>query len=177
MDEKRLKEVLEAHAEWMRTRFKVKPKGCMADLCRANLRMANLYGADLRRADLRMADLCEAIGIHLACPEVGEFIGFKKAIAEDCGYLARVIVELRVLEDAKRSSATGRKCRCDKAKVLSITSLDGDKKYQSAFSIWDDTFIYNVGDIVSVDDFDKNRWQECAQGIHFFITRREAVDY
>jgi hypothetical protein len=38
-------------------------------------------------------------------------------------------------------------------------------------------FAYKVGDMVSVDDFDTNRWNECAPGIHFFITRQEAVDY
>ena len=25
--------------------------------------------------------------------------------------------------------------------------------------------------------FDTNRWNECAPGIHFFITRQEAVNY
>lgn len=30
---------------------------------------------------------------------------------------------------------------------------------------------------VSVADFDENRWNECAPGIHFFITREEAVRY
>ena len=35
----------------------------------------------------------------------------------------------------------------------------------------------SVGDIVRVDNFDKNRWNECSTGIHFFITRQEAVDY
>lgn len=28
-----------------------------------------------------------------------------------------------------------------------------------------------------VADFDENRWNECAPGIHFFITRDEAVRY
>lgn len=27
------------------------------------------------------------------------------------------------------------------------------------------------------DDFDINRWNECAPGIHFFISRQEAVDF
>lgn len=26
-------------------------------------------------------------------------------------------------------------------------------------------------------DFCKNRWEECAAGIHFFMNRKEAVDY
>lgn len=37
--------------------------------------------------------------------------------------------------------------------------------------------MYTVGKIVTVDNFDTNRYEECAPGIHFFITRKEAVDY
>lgn len=68
---------------------------------------------------LRGADLCgtKNITCPIACPEKGAFIGFKKA--------NEFIVELEIFEDAKRSSATTRKCRCSKAKVLSITNLDG----------------------------------------------------
>ena len=87
-----------------------------------------------------------------------------------------MIVELEICEDAKRSSATTRKCRCDKAKVLSIVSPDGISA-KKAVSEFDLDFVYRVGEIVSVPDFDDNRWNECAPGIHFFITRQEAVDY
>ena len=45
------------------------------------------------------------------------------------------------------------------------------------YSNYDSSFAYRVGEIVSVDNFDTNRWNECAPGIHFFITRQEAVDY
>lgn len=44
-------------------------------------------------------------------------------------------------------------------------------------SDYDSSFIYKVGTIVSVGNFDMNRWNECAPGIHFFITRDEAVKY
>ena len=137
----------------------------------ANLRWAKLRGVDLWDTDLRDTDL-EGADLYypIACPEKGSFIGWKKAR----GY----IVELEVLENAKRSSATGRKCRCDKAKVLSITTLEGSdsglKKIRSKFDI---DFIYEVGKTVTVNDFDDNRWAECAPGIHFFITRQEAVNY
>ena len=36
---------------------------------------------------------------------------------------------------------------------------------------------YKVGEIAKVDDFDDDRRNECAPGIHFFITRQEAVDW
>ena len=152
-----------------------------ADLYRANLYGANLRGADLRGADLYGANLRDAdlYGANLygaenlvspiACPEKGSFIGWKKC-------RGNLIVELEICEDAKRSSATTRKCRCDKAKVIAITSPDGGAE-EVAQSSYTPDFIYRVGDIVSVPDFDDNRWNECAPGIHFFISRQEAVDY
>ena len=146
---------------------------CSADLRGANLCSANLCGADLRGTDLRGADLRDAENIPFipyACPDSGAFIGYKKA--------QRKIVELEILSDAKRVSATGRKCRCDKAKVLSIQNIDGTQSIlTSVASDRDSTFIYKIGEIVTVDDFDENRWNECSTGIHFFINRQEAVEY
>ena len=149
---------------------------CGADLWRAELREADLYGADLRMAnlrgaDLRGADLREAeIDFPIACPKKGPFIGFKKA--------GNRIIKLKILKDALRSSATSKKCRCSKAEVISITNLDGSpSELKSVSSNFDKNFIYTIGRIVEVDDFDPNRWNECAPGIHFFITRQEAVEY
>ena len=144
-----------------------------ANLIYANLRYANLIYADLRNADLRNADLRNA-DIHINCPEKGSFIGFKKAQTDE---EEEVIVELLITEDAKRSSATSRKCRCSKAKVLSITSLDETEQYNEAYSSYDNDFIYEVGKTVEPDSFDEDRFDECSNGIHFFITRQEAVDY
>lgn len=134
---------------------------------------------DGERADLSGADLSGANHVEdaknlkypIACPEKGSFIGFKKTRG---GY----IVELEIPEDALRCSATSRKCRCSKAKVLSITNFDGTPAdIDVVYSSHDRTFVYRVGDIVEPDSFDPNRWHECAPGIHFFITRQEAVDY
>ena len=143
-----------------------------ADLYGANLRGANLHLADLSGADLRLADLHGAKNLNfpIACPEKGMFTAFKKAR----GY----IIELEIPSDALRSSSTTRKCRCSKAKVVSITNLDGTPSdVKSVASCHDSKFIYNLGETVEVPDFDTNRWNECATGIHFFITRQEAIDY
>ena len=153
-----------------------------ADLCNADLRGADLRGADLCDADLCVADLCGAKNTDktawnaytafypLQCPETGSFIGYKKAAGK--------IVMLEICADAKRSSATSRKCRCSKAKVLSITHLDGsDSGLTEVRSNYSKEFVYRVGETVEVPDFDDNRWNECAAGIHFFITREEAVKY
>ena len=88
------------------------------------------------------------------------------------------MVELEIPEDAKRLSGTGRKCRCDKAKVLSIRDMDGHiLSDQEAMSIRDKSFVYKVGEMVSVSNFDEDRWNECSTGIHFFINRQEAIDF
>ena len=148
---------------------------CGADLCRADLygadlRGADLYGANLRRANLRGADLCEAKGAYMACPTDGSFIGWKKA----SGY----VVKLQIPEDARRSSAGGEKCRCDKAYVAEIQNADGTKAdIEAIHSNHDNNFVYTVGATVEVPNFDDCRWNECAPGIHFFIDRRAAVEY
>lgn len=88
------------------------------------------------------------------------------------------IVKLRIPEDARRSSATGHKCRCDKAYVMEIQNMDGTRATEDTVrSDYDQNFVYTVGATVEVPDFDDNRWSECAPGIHFFIDRREAVEF
>ena len=146
-----------------------------ANLCGADLRDADLRGANLRDADLRGANLCGADlrgakGCYLSCPTEGSFIGWKKASGH--------IVKLRIPEDARRSSATRDKCRCDRAYVVEIQNMDGTRATVDAVrSDHDQNFVYTVGATVEVPDFDDNRWSECAPGIHFFIDRRAAVEY
>ena len=149
-----------------------------ADLSGADLSDANLIGADLIGADLRGANLSGAylLGtknipfIPMACPDTGAFIGYKKA----SGY----ILKLEILQDARRSSSTSRKCRCDKAKVLEIQNLYGDiANVKEVKSNYNKNFIYRLGEIVEEPNFCEDRWNECAEGIHFFINRQEAVEY
>ena len=158
---------------------------CGADLSGANLCGADLSGANLCDADLRGADLCNANlsrasmdqmiwDIHTAfyplqCPDSGSYIGYKKA--------SGLVVELEIPADARRSSATSRKCRASKAKVLSITDINGNPGGDQVRSNFDPNFVYAIGETVEVTDFDDNRWNECSTGIHHFITRAEAVIY
>ena len=182
--EEELNKILEEHQKWFATFEQegecAKLNGAdlnEADLRCADLRCADLSGADLSGARLSGADLSGAdltntkLYIPMACPEEGSFIGYKKA--------SRLfIVKLEILSDAKRCSGTGRKCRCSKARVLSITNLDGTTTFRtSVVSNFDSSFVYKIGEIVSVPDFDEDRWNECSTGIHFFINREEAVRY
>ena len=144
-----------------------------ANLSGAKLSYANLRDADLRYANLSGADLSgaeEVPYIPMVCPEEGDFIGWKRA--------GDKIVKLHIPQDALRSSATTRKCRCNKAEVVEIYNIDGtiaDERIVS--SNYDSSFTYEVGKTVEVQDFDINRWNECTRGIHFFINRREVINY
>lgn len=133
----------------------------------------DLYGADLRSANLSGVVYNEYTAFFaMACPEEGSFIGWKVC-------QSGLVVKLRITEDAKRSSATTRKCRCSKAEVLAIEDKEGNPMPEGtvAHSFQDSSFTYEVGKTVTVDNFDEDRWCECSTGIHFFITRREAVLY
>ena len=90
-----------------------------------------------------------------------------------------VIVKLLIPADAQRSNATGRKCRASKARILDLQDKQGNSlpPDTTAYSSYDPDFTYQKGETVHVEDFDTNRWDECAPGIHFFITRIEAIEY
>ena len=157
-----------------------------ANLSGANLYGANLYGANLREADLSGANLSGAnlSGANLygakngdlvkaqtvIVPE-GDIIGWKKC-------LDNVIVKLLVPKEAKRSNATGRKCRAEYVEVLDL--IDGNDKRKNveiAISSHDRKTEYKKGETVKCDKWDDERFNECSGGIHFFITREEADDY
>ena len=174
--------ILEEHKKWLYGNG-----GIRANLHGANLRDASLSGADLRDANLHGANLSganlrDAKGIEtcsyneltsffaLQCPEEGSFIAYKKCDDD-------TIVKLEIPSDAKRSSATSRKCRAEFAKVLEIQNLDGTKYLKNEVESQRGNLIYKVGEMAYPDSFDEDRWNECSNGIHFFITRQEAVNY
>ena len=153
-----------------------------ANLRGVDLRGANLRGADLRGANLYDANLCDAdlpeltVAQTSILPDEGDVIGWKKAFADDD---TPVIVKLLIPADAQRSNATGRKCRASTARVLDLQDRQGNSlpPDTTAYSSYDTDFTYRTGETVHVEDFDTDRWNECAPGIHFFITRIEAVNY
>ena len=156
-----------------------------ANLRRAYLRDADLRGADLRRADLRGAYLRDAdlSGANLSgaylrgakdipafanaqtviVPE-GQIVGWKKC-------RDNVIVKLIIPAEARRSNATGRKCRAEYADVAEVIGAE------AGISRHDGMTEYRVGQRVTCDKWCEDRWEECAGGIHFFITRDEAEAY
>ena len=195
MKRQELESILELHRKWLYN----EDGGKRADLTGAYLRSADLTGADLRSAYLRSANLTGAdlTGADLGgaknneyalaqteiVPREGEFVGWKKAYKQvgiglyNNPIYDACIVKLLIPHDAQRSNATGRKCRASKAKVLSIETFNGYPFGIEACSNYDAGFVYRVGQTVEVDNFDTDRLNECAPGVHFFITREEAENY
>lgn len=161
-----LKIVLENHLHWLREDVEGW-EDMKANLGDANLSDANLSGANLSGANLRGANLTRAKGnlIEYRTGKVltDDIIGFKKC-------RNNVIVKLLIPRGAIVFSINGNKCRTNKAKVLEIEGADraiSKCKYMS----------YYVGDEFTIYDFDCVYNKECGTGIHFFMTKEEAVGY
>ena len=154
-----------------------------ADLSRADLRGADLIDADLRGADLRGADLRGAKNTEYAeaitsIIPAGTITVYKKCQCLSVGRY--VLVTLEIPADAKRSNSnsTGRKCRAEYAILRGVEGIGWEYTGDSVTSIFDDDFVYPaIGERITPDGFDENRWEECSKGIHFFITRFEAEHY
>ena len=142
-----------------------------SNLSGSNLRGSNLSGSNLSGSNLRGVSHDEYTAFYdLQCPEEGDFIAFKKASGK--------IVKLRIPAEARRSSATTCKCRAEFADVLEILNTDKTKADELwVTSNYDNKTIYKVGERVTADSWDDDRWKECSHGIHFFITFDEAVNY
>jgi len=131
----------------------------------SNLRGSNLSGSNLSYSDLRGSKEIPVIAAaHTIIAPEGSLIGWKKC-------RDGVIVKLRIPEDARRSNATGRKCRAEFVDVIEVIGSD------VGISQHDGETKYIVGTRVTCDTWCADRWQECAGGIHFFITREEAEAY
>ena len=145
-----------------------------ADLRGADLPGANLSGANLSSANLRSADLRGTKGSELVIAQTrilpeGEIIGWKKCRDQK-------IVKLLIPREAKRSHAFGRKCRAEYVKCLEIFGSDGSVQTE-AISLHDRKTKYTPGEFVYPDKFSDNWQDECAPGIHFYITRIEAENH
>ena len=156
------------------------------NLRRANMRTASMRYCDMSGCHIEGADLFGAVleyavltGVtsdvetqwfRMHCPETGPILGYKKCFNDR-------LVQLLIPADAKRTSATLPSCRCNKAKVLTIKSFDASEEYTEAWSLVDENFVYRKGQWVEVPDFNEDRWMDSTTGIHFWMTREEAIGY
>lgn len=153
-----------------------------SDFRRADLRHAQVHGvtfreatltdADLRGAEIRACEFEDAkvsgwrldadSAARFAIVPEGELIGWKRT--------RHGIVKLLIPANARRSNGAGRKCRAEFAKVLELPT-----GVREARSLHDESFAYRAGAAVRAHAWDPNRWNECTGGIHFYLTREEAV--
>ncbi len=141
-----------------------------ADLSYANLSYANLSSANLRSADLDKKDIKAIKHLYQIIPEVGSFIAYKKA-SNNC------VVKLEIPARAKRTcNFKNRKCRASYVRVLEITNRDGTKIKEVTGERNSNT-IYKVNKITRADSFNDDMREDCSHGIHFFVTKQEAINW
>lgn len=144
-------------------------RGC--DMTGCDIRGADLFSAVLERAALEGVVSDENTKwFRMHCPETGPILGYKKCVNDR-------LVQLLIPADAKRTSATMPSCRCSKAKVLTIKSFDDTQEFEEAWSLVDENFVYRKGQWVEVKDFNEDRWFDSTTGIHFWMTKADAIGY
>lgn len=146
-----LAEILERHKHWI-----------MEDCDGWETMKVDLRGADLRDADLRGAE-GNLIEYRKGKILTKDIIGYKKCIGNE-------IVTLKIPRGSIVFSINGNKCRSNQAEVIGI---DGGNRAFSSYKYMS----YYAGDKITVYDFNCEYNVECAEGIHFFMTREEAENY
>ena len=106
-----------------------------------------------------------------------EHIGFKKA---SYGWIVKLQIigenneHRRGIEECNRGRA---KFRCSEAKVLDIyRNRCGEvEKTNVATSMKDRTFVYTVGEVVKVGNYDPVDDRVCGAGIHYYLSEEAAM--
>ena len=159
---KTLAEIFENHKHWLNEDCEGW-KDMKADLSGSDLSGSNLSGSDLSGSNLSGSVLDEFEKIRKGLKIKEPMVGWKK-----CKY--NVLVKLEIPRGAIVFSINNNKCRTDKAIVKEIICADRAFSTRKYFS-------YYVGDVIEVFNFNCEYNIECAEGIHFFRTRKEAEDY
>ena len=159
---------------------------CLLDSCTEDYDICDLNSCTLghdHNSNWRHFYSCNSymtpgVTIEQIVPSDGAFIGWKKCYMYQFFEQTPVIVKLLIPASAQRLSTINRKCRASCAKVLAFETLDGkkiDRPYVWAMRGYG--FRYELGKMVYPDKFDSNPFAPCSNGIHFFITREEAVNF
>lgn len=155
----------------------------------ANMTKAFALGASFYAANIRHTIFDETC-VPSVCPPEGSFIGWKVVVSEEYSPIYQYprlypdknidifIVKLKIPENAKRSSATSRKCRAEFADVVEIYNRYTNEKVEAVTNYrYNIPTRYEVGKRVRPDRWDDCRWNECSNGIHFFMSKEEAENY
>jgi len=140
------------------------------DFYNANFKYADFTYADFSYVDFSDANFSNAIFNYRITPDEGVIIGWKKA--------SHCLVKLEInCKDGISGGLIGRKLRTSKAKVLEIREIVSGKIVKNIESNYDKEFVYKTGDVVEIKNFKRDDKIECAPGIHFLITKDEALRY
>lgn len=178
-----------------------------ANLANSNFIEAILDGTDFECSNLSFAIFDHKPSNEYKFGKVLDrpIIGYKKASKDvitkvnGAVYNLRVpvIVTLEIPEGAVVLSVNGCKCRTNLARVLDTEYLVETDEYLRNFipeneeefamlaevrdrpvrSIYDHEFFYIPGIEIKIKDFDLSYNIECSTGIHFFLTKKEAIDF
>jgi len=142
-----------------------------ADLQDAYLQGAYLQGAYLQGADLQGADFKKIKHQFQIIPEEGSFIAWKK-LANN--HIAKIEIPAR----AKRVCNTiNRKCRASLVKTLQIFDSKGNE-VKTGYSNYIGLITeFKIGRLTKPDKFDDTPFNDCTNGIHFFVTKQEALNW
>ena len=182
-------EIIECYVKAIKT---VAEKGDVIEARRLLINVIMSYNDPESKFLVKLCNELEKV-FPLKCPRYGTaFTGYKICEFKDDNYYGYALVELEIPSIAARSSAFGNKCRCEKALVKSIKpfairergridfrSEPGKVAYSMISFIYGNgkACEYKVGQEVIADAFSTFRWAECSNGIHFFMTEKEALDY
>lgn len=138
--------------------------------------------------DYRYDDPIPPLGFELSFIRGDDMIVWKKALNPKIKfnnykepYYEHIIVKLKIPKDAT-ILFTPNKCRANRVIVLGFYPCAyGGECYQldlsSAVSWYDHSYIYKPGEEIVPDRFDCDWHRTCSNGIHFFRTFYEAVEY
>ncbi len=121
--------------------------------------------------DVRAAAMnaCQKNGIEI--PTI-RTIEPPKRVYKKC--LCGIIVVAEIPITAQVRGKENAKCRASEAIIVDVIGdICGEKV---GISKHDPKVIYEIGDLVIIDDFDYSN-EECSTGFHFFCTEKEAKNY
>jgi hypothetical protein len=107
--------------------------------------------------------------------------GFKKVYQyrPDHSTKAQLVAELEIPVGATVVCGThnGYKLRTDRARVLSIKTLRGNRSIKKATAGYNSDFEYQVGKTATPANAFNKTFSQCGGGLHFFLSRRQAERY
>lgn len=142
------------------------------NLSSTTLSNANLSNTDLSNVKLSNADLCGANLAHTLLSKEEQIrtgIILKESMIGYKNCERNKIVTLEIPKGAIVFSINNNQCRTNKAKVIDISS--GEK---IVYSDYDESFAYELGKEIEIENFDLRYNVECSTGIHFYRTKKEA---